>query len=189
LHRGTIGVQRVAGACQGPSRWEEPNRGRRTFWSPDYQSNLTAGAGRAPAAGLEELKMEPATNQRSVLIVDDDEDFVTQLQCYFQGLGFAVVTAGNSTEALAAVDTRDADLAVVDLMMEHMDDGFVLCHKLKQRNSAMPVILVTGVAAETGIPFETATREERAWIKADALLAKPIRFEQLKPEVDRLLPE
>ena len=31
-----------------------------------------------------------------------------------------------------------------------------------------------------------ATEEERSWIKADALLAKPIRFEQLKAEIDRL---
>jgi hypothetical protein len=51
------------------------------------------------------------------------------------------------------------------------------------------VILVTGVAAETGIPFSAATREERIWIKADALLPKPIRFEQLQPEVERLLAE
>ena len=30
-----------------------------------------------------------------------------------------------------------------------------------------------------------ATDEERSWIQADALLAKPIRFEQLKREIDR----
>ena len=74
-------------------------------------------------------------------------------------------------------------------MMEHMDDGFVLCHKLKQHNRSLPVILVTAVASETGMPFEMATREERTWIKADALLAKPIRFEQLKPQVERLMAE
>ncbi len=35
--------------------------------------------------------------------------------------------------------------------------------------------------------FDAATDEERSWIKADAMLAKPIRFEQLKREIDRLL--
>lgn len=127
--------------------------------------------------------------QRTILVVDDDEDFLMQLRCYFEASGFSVVTASGASEATSVVDSSDPDLAVVDLMMEHMDDGFILCHKLKQRNHRMPVILVTGVAAETGIPFETETREQRTWIKADALLAKPIRFEQLKSEVDRLLQE
>jgi two-component system, OmpR family, response regulator len=133
--------------------------------------------------------MNTDNTQRTVLIVDDDEDFLSQLRCYFEANGFAVVTASNAVKAISVVESSNIDLAVVDLMMEHMDDGFILCHKLKQRNNSLPVILVTGVASETGIPFEAVTREERAWIKADALMAKPIRFEQLKPEVDRLLHE
>ena len=43
----------------------------------------------------------------------------------------------------------------------------------------MPVILVTAVASETGLDFDAATAEERGWIKADAVLDKPVRFEQL----------
>jgi hypothetical protein len=49
------------------------------------------------------------------------------------------------------------------------------------------VILVTSVNSETGLGFGMATEEERSWIQADAMLAKPIRFEQLKSEIDRLL--
>jgi hypothetical protein len=49
------------------------------------------------------------------------------------------------------------------------------------------VILVTAVTAETGLSFSPTTGAERAWVGADALLAKPIRFEQLKREVERLL--
>jgi hypothetical protein len=51
----------------------------------------------------------------------------------------------------------------------------------------LPVILVTAVTAETGISFSPTTGAERAWVGTDALLAKPIRFEQLKREVERLL--
>jgi hypothetical protein len=36
--------------------------------------------------------------------------------------------------------------------------------------------------------FALASDNDRAWIRADALLAKPIRFEQLRREIDRLLP-
>ena len=56
-----------------------------------------------------------------------------------------------------------------------------------QKNAAMPVILVTGVAGETGIEFDAATEEEKSWIKADVLLSKPIRAEQVLGELTRLI--
>ena len=49
------------------------------------------------------------------------------------------------------------------------------------------MILVTAVTSETGLVFDPTSPAERAWVGADAVLAKPIRFEQLKREIDRLL--
>jgi len=49
------------------------------------------------------------------------------------------------------------------------------------------VIVVSGVESETGLEFDATTSEERSWIKADKFLAKPVRFEQLLGEIDRLL--
>jgi CheY-like chemotaxis protein len=63
----------------------------------------------------------------------------------------------------------------------------VLCHHIRKQDPSIPVILVTSVNSETGMDFDMATGEDREWIKADALLAKPIRFEQLLGEIDRLL--
>jgi hypothetical protein len=47
--------------------------------------------------------------------------------------------------------------------------------------------MATAVASEAGLGFDTATPEERSWVKADALLNKPIRPEQLRKEMLRLL--
>jgi CheY-like chemotaxis protein len=79
------------------------------------------------------------------------------------------------------------DIAVVDVMMENPDAGFVLCHRIRKKDPSIPVILVTSVNSETGMDFDLSTEEDRVWIKADAMLAKPIRFEQLLGEIDRLL--
>jgi hypothetical protein len=49
--------------------------------------------------------------------------------------------------------------------------------------------MVTAVAAETGLAFNVKTREEHRWIKADSLLEKPVRAEQLQREIKRLLQE
>ena len=72
-------------------------------------------------------------------------------------------------------------------MMEDPDAGFMLCHHIRKKDPSIPVILVTSVNSETGLDFDMATDEERVWIQADALLSKPIRFEQFKREIDRLL--
>ena len=129
------------------------------------------------------------TTQKTMLIVDDDVDFLFQMETQLRGHGYDVISANGKDEALELVKTTTPDMAILDLMMEHMDDGFTLCYELKKAFPGMPVILVTGVAAETGMSFDTASQGNRDWIKADVLLPKPVRFEQLSREIKRLLKE
>lgn len=123
-----------------------------------------------------------------VLVVDDDEDFRQQLRLQLEAAGYAVIVAEGETAAEAILATTRPDLAVVDLMMERTDGGFALSYRLKKRYPDVPVVMVSGVAHETGLDFATDTAAERAWIKADAILDKPVRFEQLRRELERLLP-
>jgi len=120
--------------------------------------------------------------------VDDDPDFLEQTAVRLQSDGFEVVTADSQAqgEAVLAGGTR-FDLAILDLMMEHPDSGFVLGHRVRKTRPGTPILLVTGVTGETGLEFDAATVEERRWVPADAVLPKPVRYEQLKSEVDRLL--
>jgi len=122
-----------------------------------------------------------------VLLVDDDEDFLFQQRMQLQDAGFEVITAQGQDQAEALRADRRPDVAVIDVMMENPDAGFVLCHHIRKTSPGFPVILVTSVNSETGMDFDMATDEDREWIKADALLSKPIRFEQLRGEIDRLL--
>ncbi|MBP7126410.1 response regulator [Myxococcota bacterium] len=125
---------------------------------------------------------------RTILLVDDDPDFLEQTAVRLQSDGFEVVTADSQAqgEAVLAGGTR-FDLAILDLMMEHPDSGFVLGHRVRKTRPGTPILLVTGVTGETGLEFDAATVEERRWVPADAVLPKPVRYEQLKSEVDRLL--
>lgn len=126
-------------------------------------------------------------DKRTILLVDDDTDFLFQLQSEFTAAGYNVLTAPNGKQALEVLASVRPDLCVVDLMMEKADMGFTLCYKIKKKDPSIPVIMVTSVTHETGIDFDATTQEERSWIKADALLDKPVRFEQLQREVSRLL--
>jgi len=110
-----------------------------------------------------------------------------QQRVMLESLNFKVIEAENSAAAIESLNHHAPDIAIVDLMMEEHDTGFTLCHNLKKRLPAMPIIMVTGVAAETGLSFNVKTREEHRWIKADALLEKPVRAEQLQQEIKKLL--
>ncbi|HAE37514.1 MAG TPA: response regulator [Candidatus Riflebacteria bacterium] len=124
---------------------------------------------------------------KTVLLVDDDHDFRVQQRAMLEALKYNVVEAESATAALGKLENPTPDIAIVDLMMEEHDTGFTLCHNLKKRLPNMPIIMVTGVAAETGLAFNVKTREEHRWIKADALLEKPVRAEQLQQEIKKLL--
>jgi len=123
----------------------------------------------------------------TILVVDDDIDIREQMQFQLEAAGYKVVTAEGQMPAEKILETMTPDLAIVDLMMEHVDGGFALSYHIKKIDPTMPVLLVTGVTSETGFEFDAQTAEERSWIKADALLPKPIRYEQLIGKVRKLL--
>ena len=123
----------------------------------------------------------------TVLIVDDDPDFLTQLELSLEACGCKVVKACSRREAEELLTGFRPDAAILDLMMDDFDDGFILAHHIKSKDATIPVIMATAVTAETGLQFDTVGESQRRWVKADAVLTKPLRFEQLKKELDRLL--
>ena len=126
---------------------------------------------------------QPNTN---VLLVDDDRDFVFQQEVALQAAGYNVATAYSAAEARDRLQEHRPDVAVIDLMMEEMDAGFALARHLKQELPEVHVVLVTAVAAETGMRFNKGPQADDGWIKADTVLEKPIRFEQLQAEIEKV---
>ena len=123
----------------------------------------------------------------TILIVDDDQDYLFQLQAKVRQFGFKTITADGQREAEHLIEKMKPDLAIVDLMMEKEDSGFILCYKIKKKYPDVPIIIATGVAAETGIAFDIHDESNRQWIKADRFLEKGIRSELLKEEIFKLL--
>jgi CheY-like chemotaxis protein len=128
-----------------------------------------------------------ASQAPMILVVDDDPDFLMQEQVQLEAAGYRVATATGRAEAEQLLATLKPSMAMVDLMMDDVDDGFTLCHHIKKRYPDVPVIMVTAVTSETGLEIDAVTPGERAWVKADAILPKPVRFEQLQREIRRLL--
>lgn len=81
--------------------------------------------------------------QRSLLVVDDDEDTCSNLSDIFSDLGYRVETAPNGPAALEKVRRECFEIALLDLMMPGMDglSLFQSVHKLCPETVAL---LITG---------------------------------------------
>ncbi|MHB0946516.1 MAG: response regulator transcription factor [Sedimentisphaerales bacterium] len=124
---------------------------------------------------------------KKILVVDDDPDILEQVELVLKANGYDVATAGSAADAEEFLTATQPDMVVLDLMMEHMDSGFVLCNQIKKLYSNMPVIMLTAVSASTGLGFDIRTPEAKSWIKADCILDKPVRAEELLNAVRKLL--
>ncbi len=125
--------------------------------------------------------------KKIILIVDDDVDYLFQMKLKVEHFGFEVVTADGQAEAEELIKTLKPDLAILDLMMENEDSGFILSYKLKNKYPELPVIITTAVTAETGMIFEHSSETDKNWIKADLFLDKGIRVDLLEKEIRKLL--
>jgi len=128
-------------------------------------------------------------SKKTVLIADDDFDFLQQSEICLKKFGYNIITADSQKDVEKIIETVKPDIAIFDLMMENEDSGFILSYKLKKKYPDVPVIIVSAVSAETGIIFEPESEFEKKWIKADTFIEKGIRPDQLHREICKLLGE
>lgn len=125
--------------------------------------------------------------KKTILIVDDDMDYLYQMRAKVEQFGFETITAEGQKEAETIIETIKPDLAILDLMMENDDSGFILAYKIRRRYPEVPIIIATAVTAETGMSFDMNHNDDQQWIKADLMLDKGIRSDQLHREINKLL--
>ncbi|MFO7722961.1 MAG: response regulator [Bacteroidales bacterium] len=127
------------------------------------------------------------TRNITILVADDDADYLYQMRIMLENAGFKVIATASQSQAEEIIDSVRPDLAILDLMMEKDDSGFILAYKIKKKYPDVPVILATAVSQETGISFGLDAEEDHSWIKADLYLEKGIRHDQLLMAIEKLL--
>lgn len=124
---------------------------------------------------------------KKVLLVDDDIDLLEQNKVLLESKGVGVITAESAEEGILKFNENNPDAAVIDLIMEEHDSGFVLCHKLKktEKGKNIPVFILTSATYETGFKFSATTSEEQKWIKCDGLINKPVVIDDLISKINK----
>jgi CheY-like chemotaxis protein len=124
---------------------------------------------------------------RSILLVDDDRDFLEMNRGVLEALGYRVRCARDPKAALVAAGAERPDLVVTDLMMDRLDAGFSLAREVKERHPGVPVILVTAVAVQRGFDFRPRGEPDLVAMHADAYFDKPVEPGALSAKVAELL--
>jgi DNA-binding response OmpR family regulator len=126
---------------------------------------------------------------KKILLVDDDVDLLEQNKLLLEAKGFNIITADSGKEGYEVFLREKPDAAILDLIMEEHDAGFILAHKIKktEHGKKIPVFILTSATYETGFKFSTHSAEEREWIKCDDLLNKPVVVEELLSKLNNFL--
>ncbi|MGD8741536.1 MAG: sigma-54 dependent transcriptional regulator [Desulfobacterales bacterium] len=78
----------------------------------------------------------------TILIVDDEKNYLTILSALLEDEGFEVLTASGGSEALEIHKSSDLDLILTDMKMPKMD-GIELLENIKENDPDLPVIMMT----------------------------------------------
>ncbi|HXK16141.1 MAG TPA: response regulator transcription factor [Gaiellaceae bacterium] len=117
--------------------------------------------------------------EAAILVVDDDAPIRRMLDRTLSAEGYAVETAADGGEALAAVERSAPDLVVLDVGMPGVD-GLSVSRRLRAKGLAVPVLLLT---ARDSVPDRVAGLDAGA----DDYLVKPFATEELLARVRALL--
>ena len=117
--------------------------------------------------------------EAAILVVDDDAPIRRMLDRTLSAEGYAVETAADGGEALAAVERSAPDLLVLDVAMPGVD-GLAVSRRLRAKGLAVPVLLLTA---------RDSVRDRVAGLDAgaDDYLVKPFATEELLARVRALL--
>ena len=116
---------------------------------------------------------------KRVLVIDDEPDNLELVKFVLEGEGFEVTIANNGLEALAKFSIVEFDLVLLDIMLPDIA-GWDVLKKIKERNAAIPVIIVT--AKTRNIDKLLGIKV----LKADDYITKPFLKKELIDKVKRL---
>jgi CheY-like chemotaxis protein len=98
-----------------------------------------------------------------ILLIDDNNFGVVARKALLEEHGYSITTARDGQQGLEAFSRGTFDLVITDYKMPRMD-GLELIQEIRQRTTAIPIILISGYADALGMTEESTG--------ADAVIAK-----------------
>jgi DNA-binding NtrC family response regulator len=129
---------------------------------------------------MPESEGETPVTKGKVLIVDDEADIRESLEALlvYEG-GYEVDLAQNGTEGLAAMEAREYDLVLLDLMMPDRS-GMEVLREVRERDRELPIFMITAYGS-------TQVAVDALKSGATDYFQKPWENDKLLLEIDRII--
>lgn len=134
-----------------------------------------------------QTESRPLLKDRRILVIDADEQVRTSAHHLLERYGCIVETAHEGKEAILMVRNCDPehgyDAIIADIRLPDIG-GYDLLMKLKELVEEPPLILMTGFGYDPG---HSIVKARQAGLKANAVLFKPFRLDQLIEVVESMV--
>jgi CheY-like chemotaxis protein len=102
------------------------------------------------------------SDAREILIVEDSPEGVLFLSEILEAHGYRYRVASNGREAMSAIQEKPPDLVLLDIMMPRRTGlGVLKDMKRDPKLEKIPVIVVTGASAVTGVDIRTGQEKPK----------------------------
>jgi len=119
------------------------------------------------------------TNNNSILLVEDDQNFGDVLKSYLEMHEYEITLATDGVEGLEKYNQGEYDLCIFDVMMPKKD-GFTLAEEIREQDKEMPIIFLTAKTMKDDVlkGFK---------LGADDYISKPFNSEELLYRIQAIL--
>jgi DNA-binding NtrC family response regulator len=131
-----------------------------------------------PAALDARRDISPEPRPRSILVVDDEENFLTLVRWFLTQRGYDVCTASSADDALSLLISHSFKVALLDVKLGTVD-GIALLEQLMQHAPNLKPIMITA--------YPTAGSMKQAFDKgAIRYFTKPVDLQELADAIRML---
>lgn len=118
------------------------------------------------------------SDQKLILVVDDDPDLVTAVSMKLESENYRVATAYDGVEAWERIKEERPELIVLDVMMPEKD-GYKVCDEIKSDPQYKDIMVVLLTAVGEAVPSTNYTHMDGKTALADEFIPKPVDMNEL----------
>lgn len=114
------------------------------------------------------------SDQKKVLLIDDDVDLVEANKIVLEANGYEVVKAHNGEDGLKMALQERPDVIILDVSMEKKDEGFYVSQRIRSKPEIKdtPILMITAIHKCTKLKFSPQTDGD--YLPVNEFLDKPI---------------
>ena len=118
------------------------------------------------------------SDQKLILVVDDDPDLVESVAMKLESENFKVAKAYDGIEAMDRIKEERPALIILDVMMPRKN-GYELCDELKKSDEYKDIVIVLLTAVADAVTSTSYTHMDGKTTLADDFIPKPIELDKL----------